>query len=150
MDKVSLWIGKKPFSKIEIGKGECLKEGARIAVLSIGMMANTVCEAIDNLGDNNNEIAHYDLRFVKPLDHKLLNHIFQTFEQILTIEDGTIKGGFGSAVLEFAAKNKYTNPIELLGIPDRFIAHGTTEELFRSIQLDSQSISEKLKDLIRS
>ncbi|MBT8273201.1 MAG: 1-deoxy-D-xylulose-5-phosphate synthase, partial [Bacteroidia bacterium] len=140
---------QKPFSEIEIGKGVCLRKGKRIAALSIGIMANPVKEAIDNLEDENTDIAHYDLRFVKPLDHKLLNQIFQNYEQIVTVEDGCIKGGFGSALLEFAARHHFSVPIEVMGIPDTFIQHGTTEELFKSIQLDSQSISEKLKDLIR-
>lgn len=140
---------QQPFTEIEIGKGECLKEGTDIAILSIGSMANTVSEALNIWGNNKNDLSHYDLRFVKPLDEGLLHSIFKKYEQVVTIEDGSIKGGFGSAILEFAAQNNYETAIELLGIPDNFIEQGTTEELFKSIELDPKSISEKIKDLVR-
>jgi len=129
-----------PFSKLEIGKGQLIKQGSKIAVLSIGNIGNTlikVCETISN----SNEIAHYDMRFVKPLDKKLLHAIFQKFNNIITIEDGTIVGGFGSAILEFAQENNYKNKhIKRLGIPDQFIEHGTNDQLLKVIALNEESI----------
>jgi len=135
---------KKPVSLLEIGKGQLLKKGTKIAILSIGTIGNSVIEAYENLS-NNEAIAHYDMRFVKPLDSDLLHTIFQKFDKIITIEDGTIIGGFGSAVLEFAQENKYNNKnVKRLGVPDNFIEHGTTDELFELIALDPISIKKVL------
>ncbi len=122
---------KKEFEPIPIGKGVQLKAGENTAVLSIGAMANNVQEAIRDLS-----IAHYDMRFVKPLDDVLLKQIFERYPNIVTVENGTIVGGFGSAVLEFAANNGFKNKITLKGIPDTFIEHGTTEELQKQIGID--------------
>ena len=138
---------QQPFEAIEIGKGQCLKEGKDVAVLSIGTIAKNVTDAIV-LVDNNVSIAHYDLRFVKPLDEKLLHSVFQKFDKIITIEDGTIKGGFGSAVLEFASANNYTNTIKILGIPDTFIHHGSVEELQQLCKIDATSILKEIKTFI--
>ena len=135
---------KKPVSPLEIGKGQLLKKGTKIAILSIGTIGNSVIEAYEDLS-NNETIAHYDMRFVKPLDSDLLHTIFQKFDKIITIEDGTIIGGFGSAVLEFAQENKYNNKnVKRLGVPDNFIEHGTTDELFELIALDPISIKKVL------
>jgi len=122
---------KKDFESIPIGKGVQLKAGKNLAVLSIGAMANNVQEAIKDLS-----IAHYDMRFVKPLDELLLKQIFERYTNIVTVENGTIVGGFGSAVLEFAANNGFKNKITLKGIPDTFMEHGTTEELQKQIGID--------------
>jgi 1-deoxy-D-xylulose-5-phosphate synthase len=130
---------KQPFSKIEIGKGIQLKGGKKIAVLSIGTIAKNVSEAIEK-SNNPDDIAHYDMRFVKPLDELLLHAILKTFDTVITIEDNSIKGGFGSAVLEFAATHHYKNNIKLLGIPDVFIEHGSVAELQKSIGLDVESL----------
>ena len=139
---------KQPFNKIEIGKGTCLKEGKAIAILSIGTIAKNVTEAILQI-ENTKEIAHYDMRFVKPLDEKLLHKIFKKFASIITIEDGTIKGGFGSSILEFASENNYTqSTIKTLGILDDFIHHGTVNQLQKSINLDASSIAAILKSFI--
>ncbi|MEZ4840187.1 MAG: 1-deoxy-D-xylulose-5-phosphate synthase [Flavobacteriaceae bacterium] len=128
---------KKPFDKVEIGKGRVLKEGTGIAVLSIGAIGNTVMKAIENI----DSVAHYDIRFVKPLDENLLHTVFSKFNKIITVEDGAIKSGFGSAILEFANKHHYTNKsIECLGIPDEFVEHGSVEELHKSVGLDVLSI----------
>ena len=138
---------QQPFEAIEIGKGQCLKEGKDVAVLSIGTIAKNVTDAI-SLIDNNFSIAHYDLRFVKPLDEKLLHSVFQKFDKIITIEDGTINGGFGSAVLEFASANNYTNTIKILGIPDTFIHHGSVEELQQLCKIDTTSILNEIKTFL--
>jgi 1-deoxy-D-xylulose-5-phosphate synthase len=131
---------QKSFEKIEIGTGVQLKKGNKIAVLSIGTIAKNISEAFD-LIDDSLELSHFDMRFVKPLDEKLLHTIFKNHKAIVTVEDGTIKGGFGSAILEFAAENGYSHKIELLGIPDNFIAHGSVSELQRKIGLDANSLA---------
>ncbi len=136
-----------PFKKIKIGKGTCLKKGNNIAILSVGTIANNVSDAINEL-ENNNTAAHYDMRFVKPLDKGLLNTIFNSFDKIITIEDGTVKGGFGSAILEYASENNYKGDIKTLGIPDNFIHHGTVTELQKSCGIDILSIQSVIKQLL--
>lgn len=133
---------KQPFKSIEIGKGVQLKEGENVAILSIGTIAKNVSEAILNFN-----VSHYDMRFVKPLDETLLHFIFKTHETIITVEDNTIQGGFGSAILEFASKNNYKNNTHLLGIPDVFIEHGNVSELQKTIGLDVESLSAFIKSL---
>ena len=137
---------QQPFSKIEIGKGECLKQGTSIAVLSIGNMAKNTTEAFDLIEDTS-EFSHYDMRFVKPLDVEMLHNIFKTHKTIVTIEDGSVIGGFGSAIAEFSVKHNYKNTVITKGIPDQFIEHGTVLELQQSIQLDPKSLSELLKKM---
>jgi 1-deoxy-D-xylulose-5-phosphate synthase len=132
---------KVAFKQIEIGKGVCLKQGKETAVLSIGTIAKNVSEAIHLIDNSKKDLSHFDMRFVKPLDEKLLHTIFKNYKTIFTIEDATIKGGFGSAILEFASKNNYQNKVELLGIPDNFIAHGTVSELQHKIGLDANSLA---------
>ncbi len=122
---------KQPFSKIEIGKGFQLKKGKQLAILSIGSIAKNVSEAINDM-----DVSQYDMRFVKPLDESVLHSIFKTYETIITVEDNAIKGGFGSAILEFASENNYKNTVKILGIPDVFIEHGSVDELQESIGLD--------------
>lgn len=131
---------KQPFEQLEIGKGQTIKEGTEIAVLSIGTIGNTIIEVCKELSDKET-IAHYNMCFVKPLDADLLHTIFQKFEKIITIEDGTVLGGFGSAILEFAQVHHYKNKnIKRLGIPDEFIEHGTVSELHQKNGLDKKSI----------
>jgi len=137
---------EKPFNKIEIGKGICLQEGENIAILSVGTIAKNISDALE-LIDVKSNYAHYDMRFVKPLDEQLLHRIFQKYQTIITVEDGIIKGGFGSAILEFASENKYQNNITVLGIPDEFIPHGSILELHKQIGLDAFSLSKVFKNL---
>ena len=139
---------KQSFTKIELGKGVCLQNGKKVAVLTIGAIAKNVSEAISNIKEKG-EVAHYDMRFIKPLDENLLHVILQKHQSIITVEDGTVNGGFGSAILEFAVKNKYTNLIKNLGIPDKFIHHGTVSELQKSVGLDANSITKTLKFYIK-
>ena len=141
--KIMEW--KQSFSKIEIGKGSCLKEGKDLAILSIGTMATNVTEAI-NLVSNEINVAHYDMRFIKPIDEALLHAICGTYKNIITIEDGSIKGGFGSEVLEFIAKNNYKNNITVLGIPDNFVEQGSTINLQSLIALDPVSLAKKIEE----
>ena len=134
---------KKPFENIEIGKGECLKQGTDLAFLSIGTMSKNVEDAIIDL-----DVSHYDMQFVKPLDEGLLHEIFKTHKIIVTIEDGTIVGGFGSSILAFANSHNYKQHIEVLGIADEFIEQGTVLQLQQLQELDSASITKKIEDLL--
>lgn len=127
------------YQKIEIGKAHCLKKGIQTAILSNGFIGRNVTLALAEL-QNPESIAHYDFAFVKPLDEKELHFIFNTFKTIITIENGTIIGGFGSAIIEFAAKHNYRNEIKILGIPDEFIEQGTTEELQQYCNIDVKSL----------
>ncbi|MFV8225485.1 1-deoxy-D-xylulose-5-phosphate synthase [Christiangramia aquimixticola] len=138
---------KLPFEKVEIGKGECLKEGSEIAVLSIGNMAANVSEAIEK-NQSPEKIAHYDMKFVKPLDYQLLDVIFSRFSKILTVEDGVQAGGFGSAVLEYAASKNYKGKIEILGVPDSFIEQGTVDQLQEISGFNVQGIGQKLDAML--
>ena len=138
---------KSPYQKIVIGKGQCIKEGTQIAVLSNGTLGNNVTQALDNLKIPRT-IAHYDFPFVKPLDETLLHSIFSKYEMVITIEDGVITGGFGSAILEFAAANNYHTKIHLLGMPDEFIEQGTILELQQYCKIDVLSIEKMFKEYL--
>ncbi|OCB76856.1 1-deoxy-D-xylulose-5-phosphate synthase [Flavobacterium crassostreae] len=127
------------YQPIAIGKSVCLKTGTQIAVLSTGTIGNNVRQALKNLLEPE-AIAHYNFAFVKPLDEKELHLIFAQFKSILTIEDGTIVGGFGSGILEFASQNNYLIPITTLGVPDAFIEHGTVTELQQFCKIDVSSL----------
>ncbi|MEO0038842.1 MAG: 1-deoxy-D-xylulose-5-phosphate synthase [Bacteroidota bacterium] len=137
-------ILKKPFDTIEIGKAHLLKSGSKTAVLSTGFIGNNVTLALEKI--SNATAAHYDFGFVKPLDESLLHEIFTSFETIITLEDSAIKGGFGSAIIEFAAQNKFTNKIQTLGVPDVFIEHGTLEELQKICGIDTNSLEQLLSN----
>jgi len=127
------------YEKIKIGQAKCLKDGTEIAVLSAGTIGNNVIEALKE-STNSETIAHYNFPFIKPLDINILNHVFSSFQRIITIEDGVKKGGFGSAVLEFAASNNFKNDIEILGVPDEFIEHGTVTQLQQLCNIDVKSL----------
>ncbi|PNQ72048.1 1-deoxy-D-xylulose-5-phosphate synthase [Hanstruepera neustonica] len=135
---------KLPFENIDIGTGIQLQAGNSLAVLSIGTIGNLVTEAITDLN-----ISHYDIRFVKPLDETLLHEIFNKYTQIVTIEDGCMIGGFGSAISEFASQNNYKNDIKILGIPDTFIEHGRIPELRNEIGLNPNQIRNVIKNLMK-
>lgn len=134
---------KKPFKEIKIGTGKLLKRGNNIAVLSIGAISKNVTEAINSI-NNHDKIAHYDMRFVAPLDETLLHDIMKNHTSIITIEDGVITGGFGSSILEFAAANNYKNSIKNLGIPNKFIEQGSIDELQKLCSIDADSIKQIL------
>ena len=135
---------KSAFEPIEIGTGVQLEHGENLAILSVGAISNTVSKAIDGLN-----CAHYDLRFVKPLDEPLLHTVFKTYSTLITIEDGVISGGFGSAILEFAAAHHYKNDVIVKGIPDAFIEQGAVDTLFETLKLDSQNLKQFVFDLIQ-
>ena len=132
-------------AKVTIGKGVCLRESeeAKVAVLSLGAIGYTVIEAIRRLGDKA-KVAHYDMRWLKPMDEQLLHEIGKRFTTIITVEDGVISGGLGSAVLEFMADNGYTPRVIRLGVNDQFVEHGSTKELYQLLKLDTQGICESL------
>jgi len=135
---------QQDFSKIEIGKAKELKKGSKVAILTIGTMANNAMEAIKN-SSAIDKVACFDMRFIKPLDEEMLHNIFKEYETIISIEDGVIKGGFGSSIAEFSAKHNYINKLEILGIPDTFPEHGSLEELQLLSGISSKEILKKLE-----
>ena len=139
---------QKPFENIEIGKGICLQKGKNIAILSIGTIVSNISEAL-GLMSNSSNFSHYDMRFIKPLDQNLLKEIFTSHKTIITIEDGVVKGGFGTAILEFAAKNNYHNNIKTLGLPDNFIEHGSIFNLQHTVGLDACSLKNTLTSYLQ-
>ncbi|MEZ4874856.1 MAG: 1-deoxy-D-xylulose-5-phosphate synthase [Flavobacteriaceae bacterium] len=138
---------KVPFSKIDIGTGVLLKEGTEIAVISIGTIASNVSEAIEGL-EHKERVAHYDLRFVKPLDETLLHTIFSKFKTVVTVEEGVQMGGVGSAILEFAAAHSYPVPIHCIGIPDGFPSHGTILQLQEAMGLSPAKIRKTIQQFV--
>jgi 1-deoxy-D-xylulose-5-phosphate synthase len=138
---------KKPFKEIEIGKGRCLKIGHNIALLSIGHIGNAAMQAAviaENLGIN---VGVYDMRFVKPLDESLIHEVAKTYSHIITIENGVLKGGFGSAVVEYIADNKLPVEVYRMGIPDSFITHGSLRELHKDCRIDTEAIVDKICEI---
>ena len=138
---------RTPFERIEIGKGRKIQDGEDVAILTIGHPGNFAVEACKELSTEGIRPAHYDMRFAKPLDEKLLHDIAKKFSKIITVEDGTIVGGFGSAVLEFLSANSYTPEVQMLGIPDRIVEHGKPEELHRECGYDAKAIAEAIREM---
>jgi 1-deoxy-D-xylulose-5-phosphate synthase len=138
---------QKPFVSLPIGKGRMIADGTGVAVLSIGHPGNFVIKAFQALEKEGITPAHYDMRFVKPLDQDLLHQIFRKFKKIVTVEDGTISGGFGSAVAEFMVHNHYSSSIRILGIPDEFIEQGTQRQLYRECGFDAEGIAQAIREI---
>lgn len=134
--------------EVEIGKGRKLKDGKDLAILSFGHPGNFAAAAIRNLRTEGITPAHYDLRFVKPLDEEMLHEVFSNYSKIITVEDGTIVGGVGSAILEFMAKHDYKATIKMLGIPDRIVEHGSQKELHRECGYDTEAIMDAARSLM--
>ncbi len=130
---------QQPFERVEIEKGKVLRHGARVAVISCGTIANEVAEALDALGPEKN-FTHIDIGFIKPLDEALLTQVFSSHKYVITVEDGALAGGFGSAVLEFANERGYAVPVKRLGIPDAFVPHGSPAKLYECCGLDAKSL----------
>lgn len=139
-----------PMKEIPVGKGRKLKDGKDIAILSLGHPGNFAAAAIRSLLNEEIQPAHYDMRFAKPLDEELLHEACKTYDHIVTVEDGTVTGGFGSAVLEFMAKHGYNNPVTILGIPDKIVEHGSLNELYAECHYDAASIAETVRNVVRS
>ncbi len=140
---------KTPFSKIEIGKGRKIHDGEKVAILSIGHPGNLVTKAIELLKAEGISPAHYDMRFVKPIDEALLHEVFSRYERVITVEDGCITGGMGSAVLEFMADNQYSAKVVRLGIPDRFIEHGEQAELYEECGFSPNKIKQTTIEILK-
>lgn len=133
-----------PLQEIRVGKGRCLKEGTDVAVLSLGPIGNHVTQAIQELASENISIAHYDMRFLKPIDQDILSYVGKNFSRIITVEDGVRTGGLGSAVLEYMADHNLHPDIIRLGLPDNFVEHGTPDELYQIVGLDVESIKKAI------
>ena len=138
---------KTEFKSIEIGTGRKLRNGKNIAILSLGHVGNYATEVCNEYEKEGIYIGHYDLRFAKPLDQKMLHVVFKTYEHIITIEDGCISGGVGSSVIEFMADNQYNASVYRLGIPDEFIEHGTQIQLHADCGYDKGSIKKKIEQV---
>jgi len=140
---------KKEFSEIKIGKGRMMKDGRDLAILTIGNTGIIAKEAIEKLEKENYSIAHYDMRFVKPIDEEILHSVFKKFKYVITVEDGVIQGGFGSAVIEFMCDNLYSSAVKRLGVPDKFIEHGSQQELYKECGFDVDGIIKEVKGMVK-
>ena len=140
---------KTEMKEIEIGKGRKMKDGKDIAILSLGHPGNFAAAAIRELKNDGLNPAHFDMRFAKPLDEELLHEALSTYDKIITVEDGCIEGGFGSAVLEFMSQHGYKNDVRILGIPDTIVEHGTPKELQRECGYDAPAIVEAIRDMMK-
>jgi 1-deoxy-D-xylulose-5-phosphate synthase len=138
---------KTEMEEIKVGTGRKLKDGEEIAILSYGHPGNFAAAAIRDVKPEGINPAHYDMRFVKPLDEKMLHEVFKKYSKIITVEDGTVKGGFGSAVLEFMAENNYQAHVKILGIPDTIVEHGTPKELYNEIGIDANHIADAIREM---
>jgi 1-deoxy-D-xylulose-5-phosphate synthase len=138
---------QRPMKAIPVGKGRKVCDGEEVAILSIGAIGNEVVKATETLNTEGYNPAHYDLRFVKPLDEALLHDVFTKFGKVITVEDGCLEGGMGSAVLEFMADNGYNASVTRLGIPDKVIEHGEQPELWAECGYDAKGIAAKVKSM---
>ena len=139
---------KSPLKEIEIGTGRTIKDGQDVAILTIGHAGNFAVEAANELEKDGYNVGIYDMRFVKPLDNNLLDSVFSKYEKVITVEDGCIQGGFGSAVLEYMVDNNHNAQVIRLGVPDKYIEHGTQAELWRECQYDKQAIVETVHKMV--
>ncbi len=139
---------ERPFEEIETGKARVISTGKDIAVLSIGHPGNFVADAVGNLEKENISVMHYDMRFIAPLDTEALHFVFTNFRKIITVEDGVLKGGFGSSVVEFMCDNGYSAEIRRLGIPDYFVEQGTQGELIKECGFDAESIEKTIREMV--
>ena len=135
--------------EIKVGTGRKLNDGEEIAILSFGHPGNFAAAAIRDVKREGINPAHYDMRFVKPLDEKMLHEVFNKYNKIITVEDGTVKGGFGSAILEFMAENNYLAQVKIMGIPDKIVEHGTPKELYNEVGIDANHIADAIRDMTK-
>jgi 1-deoxy-D-xylulose-5-phosphate synthase len=140
---------RRPFEEIEVGRARLLSEGNDIAILSIGHPGNDVASIVNKLSKESISITHWDMRFLAPLDKDALHSVFRKFKKILTVEDGVLKGGFGSAVIEFMCDNKYNAEVKRLGIPDYFVEQGTQEELYKECGYDADGIEKAIREMLK-
>jgi 1-deoxy-D-xylulose-5-phosphate synthase len=139
---------RKEFKSVELGKGRILHEGEGLAVLSFGPIGNYVIEARRILEKEGVDVGHFDMRFAKPLDTELIDHVLDRYDSIITIEDGTILGGFGSAVTEYVASKGAGVPVKIMGVPDRIVEHGTQRELHDEVGMGPDGIIEEIKRVL--
>jgi 1-deoxy-D-xylulose-5-phosphate synthase len=139
---------QRPFKLLTIGKGRKICDGEDVAILTIGHIGNEAVKATAELNNEGYYPAHYDLRFVKPLDEVLLHEVFKKFNKVITVEDGCLQGGMGSAVIEFMADNNYNAQITRLGIPDRVVEHGEQQELWAECGYDAKSIAKQVRNVV--
>lgn len=139
---------KTPFEEIKIGTGRKIRDGKDIAILTIGHPGNFAVEACEALKKSGIKAAHYDMRFVKPIDEEMLHEVFTKFDKVITVEDGCIQGGFGSAVIEFMVDHNYKAEVKRLGIPDQWIEHGEQAELWKECGFDVDAIVETAKEMV--
>lgn len=142
---------QQPFKELPVGKGQQLAEGDDMAILSIGAIGNTVIQALKMYYEEygtQRKIAHYDMRYLKPIDSEILHQVGKKYAKIMTVEDGVISGGLGSAVLEFMADNGYTPRVKRLGVNDCFVEHGSTAELYNMLELDVPGITKHIKEFL--
>ncbi|MDB4051933.1 1-deoxy-D-xylulose-5-phosphate synthase, partial [Flavobacteriales bacterium] len=141
---------KKPMQKLTIGQGRKLKSGTDIAILTIGITGTFISKIENQFQEKGISAAHYDMRFLKPIDETILHEVFSKFDKVITVEDGTIVGGLGTAVIEFMADNGYQAQVKRLGIPDKFIEHGTQAELYKECGFDADAIFETVEKMVKS
>jgi 1-deoxy-D-xylulose-5-phosphate synthase len=139
-----------PFESVEIGRGRRLRNGDDVALLSIGAIGTEVATAAEKLEIQGVSAAHYDMRFVKPLDEVLLHQVFSRFKDVITVEDGCVQGGMGSAVTEWAMEQGYASKVVRLGVPDRYIEHGTQAQLYAECGYDTEAIVAKAVDMVQA
>ena len=135
---------RSPFEEITVGTGRCLRAGTDVAVITLGPIGNDVAKLLDEM-QGTKQVAHYDLRFVKPLDENLLQDIGRKFNKIITIEDGVRNGGMGSAVMEWMSDHGFRPQIVRMGLPDAFVEHGSVAELRQLVGLDADSIRKEIE-----
>jgi 1-deoxy-D-xylulose-5-phosphate synthase len=140
---------KTEMKEITVGTGRKLKEGTELVILTLGHPGNFAASAIRDLKRDGLNPGHYDMRFVKPLDEALMHDACSKYEEIITVEDGTTTGGFGSAVLEFMARHGYKNEVRMLGIPDRLVEHGTPKELHHECGYDAEGIRTTVLEMMK-
>lgn len=139
---------RTPMREIPIGQGRIIKEGEEVAILTLGHIGNYAVEATEKLAEEGLNPAHYDMRFVKPLDEELLHEILGKFKKVITVEDGALMGGFGSAVIEWMTDNGYSAQVKRLGTPDRVVEHGEQIELHRECGFDPEGIADAVRELV--
>lgn len=139
---------KTPMHAIKVGTGRKLTNGSDMAILTIGHPGNFAQSAIAQLNNGTVSIAHYDMRFVKPIDEIMLHEVFSKFKKVVTVEDGCLMGGFGSAVIEFMVDNNYSAQVVRLGIPDKYIHHGTQQELWEDCGIDTKAIVQTVEKML--
>jgi 1-deoxy-D-xylulose-5-phosphate synthase len=138
---------KTPMKEIQIGKGRKIKDGDDLAILTFGHPGNFAASAIRDVKSEGINPAHYDMRFAKPIDEEMLHEVFSKFKKIITVEDGTVVGGFGSAILEFMNSFGYKADVKIMGIPDRLVEHGTPKQLYDEIGLDANGIATEIRKM---